>query len=601
MNVLLHLVIVLVLSCGVVGDGHVHLFTKNSTQGQQERQSSFEFAVDFTMQISDCEQIRHLVICRGNRRYLKVGFCATYNNSSGLTSVTVCPYFKPDCFNVIRFGRHAHYIPLPDNVSELNDYLCGPMNRKGRVCSECMDGYGPAVMSAGFDIQCANCTGSWYGVLLFLFLEFFPATVFYLILLIFQVNITSGTITCYILYSQLVIITYDRLTAGDIFDVTDIFVAANVSSQLHFKLLLAAYDVWNLRFFRYLLPPFCVSSRLKPIHLIYLSYVSVLYPLCLIVATWVGVELYDCNFKPLVCLCRPLVNCLVRARRSWNARSDLINVFASFFLLSFSKVLFQFIYLITYQKIYGNDSTLVLQYDLSVPYGSTEHIAFAAPSVFFGLLFIVLPTFLLIFYPFRVFRALLSKCKLDGIILNTFVEKFYSRYRNGLDGGKDMRSFSGLYFVLRIAILIPNVVGGWIYISRDDPFYLRNVILTMAAVLVALCRPYKVAYMNILDTLFLVHLGLSCHLISSNAGFRNEANFVIATEVMFALPFFGFVLYILVQIVMKAGIMRVLLQMCRNMHCTSAIREVYNIMHHVPRCHTEGTAFADVSAGNGSI
>ena len=600
MDVSLQLVTALVLSFGIVGIGHGHLFLKNSTKRQQEHQSSFEFAVDSTTQINDCERIKDLIKCRGNERYLRVGFCATYDNSSGLTSVALCPYFKPDHFNVTRFNKHGHYVQLPRNLSELNDYVCEPLKRRGRVCSECMDGYGPAVMSVGFDIQCASCTGSGYEVVLFLFLELFPATLFYLVILIFQVNITSGTITCYIMYSQLAVMAYDRFTAGDIFDITDIFVTARVSSLLHFNLLLTAYDVWNLRFFCYLLPPFCVSSRLKPIHLIYLSYLSVLYPLCLIAATWVGVELYDRNFKPFVCLCRPLVTCLVRVRRSWNARNDLINVFASFFLLSFSKVLFQFVYLLTYQKIYGGDSMLVLQYDLSVPYGSVEHIAFAAPSVFFGLVFVVLPTLLLIFYPFRVFRALLSKCRLDGIVLYSFVEKFYSCYRNGLNGGKDMRSFAGLYFVVRIAMLAPNIVGGWFHISQDDPFYLRNIIFTTAAVLVGLCRPYKAAYMNILDTIFLVFIGLYCHLVSSYAGFEHEAYFMIAIEVMFALPFFGFVLYVLVvKIAVKTGIVRMLLQMCKKVHYILSTREGY--MYPVPHCSTEGTAFAEVSADSGSI
>ena len=596
MSVLLQLMIFLLLSCCVVGDGHGYLFTKTSNKPQEAYQPSFEFAVDSTTLINDCEYImNNLIRWCGNAWHLRVGGCATYDNSSGMISVTICPYFKPDCFSVISYGRYFHYIRLPDNLSELNDYLCGPMNRKGRVCSECMDGYGPAVMSAGFDIQCSNCTGSWYGVPLFLFLEFFPTTVFYLIILIFQVNITSGTITCYILYSQLVVIVYDRFSAGDIYDVTDIFVTASASSKLFFKILLTTYDIWNLRFFRYLLPPFCISSRLKPIHLIFLSYIPVFYPLYLIVATWIGVDLYDRNFKPLVCLCRPLVTFLVRMRRSWNARSDLINVFASFFLLSFSKVLFQFIYLVTYQRIYysGARYAYVLQYDLSVPYGSTKHIAFATPSVFFSLIFIVFPTLLLIFYPFRKFRSILSKCKLDGIVLNTFVEKFYSCYRNGLDGGKDMRSFAGFYFVVRIAIMLPNMIGGWFHISQDDPFYLRNVILTVAAVLVALCRPYKMAYMNVLDTLFLVHLGLTCHLISSYAGFEHEANFVIATEVMCALPLFGFALSILVHVCLKTGTMRALLQMCKNnMHCISATREACT--HCVPPCDAEGTAFAEV-------
>ena len=58
------------------------------------------------------------------------------------------------------------YIQLPDNISQLNDYMCGPMNRKGRICSECIDGFAPSVTSFGY--ECSNCTGSWYGIPLYL-------------------------------------------------------------------------------------------------------------------------------------------------------------------------------------------------------------------------------------------------------------------------------------------------------------------------------------------------------------------------------------------------------------------------------------------------
>ena len=132
--------------------------------------------------------------------------------------------------------------------------MCRPLNRKGRVCSECMDGYGPAVMSVGFDIQCVNCTDTWYGVPLFLFLEFYPITVFYFIILILQINITSGSITCYIMCSQLLIIANDRIIAGDIYDITDIFLTASTNSKLFNKILLTVYDIWNLRFFLILHP-----------------------------------------------------------------------------------------------------------------------------------------------------------------------------------------------------------------------------------------------------------------------------------------------------------------------------------------------------------
>ena len=53
--------------------------------------------------------------------------------------------------------------------------MCGPLNRKGLVCSECTDGFGPSVTSFGYTkgIKCGN---EWYRVPLFLIYEFVPVT-----------------------------------------------------------------------------------------------------------------------------------------------------------------------------------------------------------------------------------------------------------------------------------------------------------------------------------------------------------------------------------------------------------------------------------------
>ena len=208
--------------------------------------------------------------CFNNETHLRVGFCITYNQTSDIAFITLCPYFRPEVFHVIEH-KGAHYITLPESISDINDFMCRPLNRKGRVCSECMEGYGPAVMSAGFDIQCSNCTGAWYGIPLFLFLEFFPVTLFYFIIFIFKINITSGSITCFIMYSQLLIICYDRIVSGDSFVINDIVLTTSPSSKFLFKTLLTICDIWNLRFFRYFIPSFCISSTLKPIHLIFIS------------------------------------------------------------------------------------------------------------------------------------------------------------------------------------------------------------------------------------------------------------------------------------------------------------------------------------------
>ena len=142
-------------------------------------------------------------------------------------------------------------LPPQNFVAGWNPVMCRPLNRKGRVCSECVEGYGPTVMLAGFDIQwqCSNCTGAWYGIPLFLFLEFFPITLFYLaifIIVIFQINITSGSITCFIMYSQLLIISFDRIASGYDIDISNTLLTASPNSKLFLKII--AYNLRHLEF-----------------------------------------------------------------------------------------------------------------------------------------------------------------------------------------------------------------------------------------------------------------------------------------------------------------------------------------------------------------
>jgi hypothetical protein len=73
----------------------------------------------------------------------------------------------------------------------------------------------------------------------------------------------------------------------------------------------------------------------------------------------------------------------------------------------------------------------------------------AVPALLCLCIFNFLPALLLVFYPIGAFRKCLSKCKLEILSFTLFTEKFYGCYRDGLDGGRDMRSFAGFYFLLR--------------------------------------------------------------------------------------------------------------------------------------------------------
>ena len=76
-------------------------------------------------------------------------------------------------------------------------------------------------------------------------------------------------------------------------------------------------------------------------------------------------------------------------------------------------------------------------------------------------------------------------------------------------------------------------------VSKNDPYFVRGIIITITALQIALCRQlYDKTYMNVLDTILLLHFGLLCHLISAATGFANKKNLGITFEVMIMLPLF---------------------------------------------------------------
>ena len=176
--------------------------------------------------------------------------------------------------------------------------------------------------------------------------------------------------------------------------------------------------------------------------------------------------------------------------------------------------------------------TYVSVVDHSVDIGGMYHLSFAIPGIFISLVFNILPPLLLVLYPIRAFRSCLSKCHLNFIVMHTFLDKVYSSYRNGLDGRRDMRSFSGLYFFLEIAanitVLLSHLMSSYLYVSR---WFAIGILLFLTTLAMTIAKPYRKAYMNYLDTLLLSNYTILCYVLSS--GFRTQlvARILITTPI----------------------------------------------------------------------
>ena len=427
----------------------------------------------------------------------------TYNDSepnvqeSDAISFGGCPYVYYS--NIV----NRRYIALPRNISDLNDVFCAPVNRRGLLCRDCIDGFGPSVVTT--DYACANCTEIHScGWMLYILSELVPATVFYFAILILRIRITSAPMNCFVMFSQLLI---NVLNHSPWF-MSSLMASLDVTSRAFLKVILTGYGFWNLDFFRYLIPPFCVSRGLKNIHVLTLQYVSAFYPLLLIALTYACVELHGHNFRPFVWLWKPFHRCCVKVRRSWNTKASIIDVFATFLVLSYSKLLFVSAFLLKGTEIYNADGELVsgtpyvLRADATVKFLGEEHLPFAIIA-YCVISFTLIPPLLLIFYPCNIFKKCLNRCSARRWhALHIFVEAFQGCYKDGVTGGWDLRSMSGVYLLFRFLLLIANC-----NIGNKIGWLLRALMFLSLSILVLIVQPYKKTYMNVADGLLLALLG----------------------------------------------------------------------------------------------
>ena len=496
------------LSCTLVSADNLIQQSQQTESSYVSNNSPWLF---FNSDTGEYECYKH-VTCTEEGAFIHTGHCITYDEESKTLLHVSCPFLY---HNLSMTG--SEHIKLPNNFSGLNRYMCEPLNRKGSVCSECIDGFGPSMTSLGY--KCCNCTGKWHGISLYLLLEFGPTTLFYVIVLVFQISFTSSPMTGFIMYCQIIlyeVILHETSTVRLTLDEGGPFPTL-------IQVIVTFYGIWNLDLLWFVAPPFCVSNKFKLIHLLFLRYICTFYPFFLIMVTWICIELHDHNFRPLVKLWSPFHRCIVHLRRSWNAKNDIIGVFSSFFLLSCSKLVYQAIVITLCHNIsIANINTSVNVFesvvsvteDLSVECLGIEHLTFSIISLVITILFVLLPTLILVLYPTRVFRRCLSRCRLGGrpqTALFIFVEKFHSCYRDSLDGGKDMRSFSGIHFLLRFFCFVGWRIFFVLKITYHGSFF-KILGLAVASVIVAYIKPYKKSFMNIVDVLLLSYTAIFFHI-----------------------------------------------------------------------------------------
>ena len=434
-------------------------------------------------------------------------------NSETLTSQLIVKYFCiffSEELQTILIGTcpYGSSGMLPRNVSKIkdDDSLCFFLHRTGPLYGECEDNY--TLPAYSYYLGCIKCENYKNGWVKFITAAFLPLTLFYIMVIMFRISVTSSTLNAFVVVNQLIASPpvirhlYTTNLVSDPYHVS-------YFTQFSVDLIITILAIWNLDFFRSFYRPICLYPDLNYQHILLLEYAIGVYPLLLIFLTYILVKLHD-NFTIVVWLWRPFHRCLAVFRRQWNIRSYLVHALATFIVLSYVKILntsFEFLIPSYVYDMKGNSvKEMYWYYDGRVDMTSKGYLPYLVLALCMLLFFNVLPLALLALYPFKCFQRFLDcclslKCKLA---LQIYMDTFHGCYE---DTTHDYRHFASLYLAVRfLNLLMASIFNYYLFILA------AALLLVFTLALVAKFQPYKYKRSNTVDIVMLlaiISMGMS--------------------------------------------------------------------------------------------
>lgn len=407
----------------------------------------------------------------------------------------ICPLGQ--CLNVNSVEKQSRFLPKDTSISALDEAVCGKY-RTGVLCSYCRTGYASHYHHSTYACK-EGIKSCKYGWLLYIVMEIIPVTVFFIVVMVFNIKFTDGAVSGFILFVQL----SDTM-----------LIKANGFIQLpnHVLVALDVYRfitrIFNLNFFAVDSLSFCLWSKASTLDLLAFKYITILYASTLVVVI-IAVFKY--------CHSKRLNNMLVRIKgeSAASTKSTIIHGVSGFLVICYSECTRISLLLLISVPLYAANETgnfvkhNVAFYNGELSFFRGKHLLYALPALVIVFTLVILPPLMLITYPlcYRVLALLrisdtgavklLCKCvPLEK--LKPFFDSFQSSYKD------EYRFFSGLYFLYRLTTL-----ATFAYMSHLNIYYiLVQVQLAIILTVHALCQPYKKRWHNVLDALLFVTLSL---------------------------------------------------------------------------------------------
>ena len=388
--------------------------------------------------------------------------------------------------NLCNFNHTKSHHVLPLISSELNHFICGPY-REGVLCTECTAGNVTYYHSPSY--QCGSIENCRYGIIYYALSELLPVTVLFLIILIFNINMTSGAVYTFILYSQLI-----TVTSIDAFGAIETGTGTILQFLTSFYSIL--YGIVDMNILNIDSLSFCLHESFSIMDLLIIKYATTLYAFFLVTATIVVLKLN--SFYTCIKLCHKC------GRR--NIRGSVINGLTAFLTLSYFQCVnttYTILIPVTLQGKGLKSMATVPLFAGNMPYMGKDHLKYAIPAVLCIIIVILPLPLLLLMEPIlvklsskigrRVFIHYVHKLRLK---LKPFLDSFQGCFKD------NCRCFAGLFFLYRVLVFLPmlrsqNILESYKYIT---------LLLLVIFLLHSIVHPFQKRWHNIVDLSLLSNL-----------------------------------------------------------------------------------------------
>ena len=420
--------------------------------------------------------------CRSNAALITLGHWVGYigNESEDTLFTAIC--INTFCNFSYQQPTHGQHL-LPSTAiskEDLENAVCGD-SRRGVLCSYCAEDFTLVYHSRILECRNKSLVNCSYGVPLYIISALVPVTVLFLVILIFNIKLTSGALCSFVFYAQML-----DSQAVDAFGTTK---ASSTFAKYILNVFSIVYGLFNLNMLNIDGLSFCLISDANAMDLFMFHYGTTLYAVLLVIVTVLVLRLHSCYC------------CVKLGRRCGrrNIRGSIVDGLSAFLVLCYfqcTKTTFQ---ILTPATLRGKGEAALKTVPLFL--GDTEyfqmgHLPYAIPAIICLFIVVIPPPFILIFEPVltKLFGLQIWSIYIMNLYtkirmkLMPFLDSFQSSFKD------DYRFFAGLYFAYRAAV--------------TATFFTQKIFSCIAAVEIILFlmtfthvvfRPHKKLWHNVLE------------------------------------------------------------------------------------------------------